>query len=379
MHDISKQIVDPRRIMRGQAGVGLVEILITLVIFSILMATVYSSFVAQTRQATTEYRLAEAEMELGIAKNIVERDLALAGYGLADDYDFDDNGSQDFSPKVATATNSDTAPDVLFLRGTGLGLASRSTQAWTYISAVSGTPQFQSWLDNRENFRRGVAAETSRDTVVLMEPRAKKLIDQGNNWHFRFDGYTSQLVTAQSSAGTTGTQLGSPQVGTLVYGLQTRAETPPTQPYYTVRYSLNATNLPAGCASDTFNLMRVESTTSDNPADPAAGDPILSCVLDYQVVFGLDTDENGDVNFPDNGGTQVSSITYSASMVKRRLKQIRLYVLVQYGKRDDGYTYPESSVLVGESGVGRTVTLTTAQRNYRWKLLKIYGTLRNAR
>lgn len=381
MHDFHKKGYDlsatpPGR--PGQAGVGLVEILITLVIFSILMATVYSSFVAQTRQAATEYRLAEAEMELGISKNILERDLGLAGYGLADDYDFDDNGTQNFSPKVATATNSDTAPDVLFLRGTGLGLASRATQAWTYISAVSGTPQFQSWLDNRENFRSGVA-ETTRDTVVLMEPRAKKLIDQGNNWHFRFDGYTSQLFTAASSAGTTGTQLASPQVGTLVYGLQSRADTPPTQPYYTVRFSLYSTNLPAGCAPGTSNLMRVESTTSDNPANPAAGEPILSCVLDFQVVFGLDTDENGDVNFLDNGGTQVSSITYSASMVKRRLKQIRMYVLVQYGKRDDGYTYPDSDILVGEPGVGRTVSLTTAQRNYRWKLLKIYGTLRNAR
>lgn len=387
MHDVVKQGIIRSAIARnlaGRTGVGLVEILITLSIFSILMATVYSAFVAQTRQATTEYRLAEAEMELGIAKNILERDLALAGYGLADDYDFDNDGDQDFTTtKVATVTNSSTAPDVLKMRGTGLGLASRSTQAWTYISAVSGTPRFQPWNDPRENFRRGVP-DTSRDTVILLEPRTKKLIVQGTNWHFRFDGYSSNLVTAASSGGGTGTTLASPQVGTVVYGLQ-RMNVPAgqpqaAQPYYTVQYSLSSTGLPAGCADGTFNLLRDESTASDDPsANAPAATPILSCVLDFQVACGLDTDENGDVNLVDNGCTQVTGGTYTPTMVKRRLKQIRLYVLVQYGKRDDGYTYPESSVLVGESGAGRTVDLTTAQLKYRWKLLKISGTLRNAR
>lgn len=357
------------RLVAGEAGMGIIEILFSLAIFSVLMITVYSSFVSQTRQMTKEYRIAEAEMELGIAKSIIERDLVMAGYGLADSYDFDGDGDQDFTPGIAFARYSTTVPDRLLLDGTGLGMKSRASQAWSYIRAVPGVVRFQSWNDPRENLRTD-ATVGNRDAMILIEPSTKRLIAQGTNWLFRFDGYSSSVQTVSDS-----TTLASPQVGAVAYGLQRAGDTTPTQPYYSVQYYLTNTSLPTGCAPGTFNLMRDESTTSSNPS---AGDRILSCVLDFQVAFGLDTDDNGTLDVWDDNGQQLAGYTYAN--VRKRLKQIRVYVLSQYGKRDEDYTYPLSTVRVGEgTSIGRDVTLTADQLKYRWKLLTLFGTVRNVR
>lgn len=347
-------------------GFSLVELLVALSIFSIIIAVVVESYITQLKHTSREYRIAETEIETGIAKGIIERDLYLAGYGIADDY-----GATGFTPKAAAATNGVGAEDTLTLMGTALGLKSRASQGWTYMTAANAaaspaTASFQTWIDAREDVQ-------TNDVVILINPSTKTLLTQGAEWQFV---YPANAATANVTVNTTGgVSYSTPSIGTLAYGLYISGATAATQPYYAVWYGLGGTP-PSNCASGTQSLLRNEDRTS---VPTSGGDPILDCVLDFEVAFGLNTDEDesGRINLWDAGGTTAAS--YSQKDLSKRLKQIRLYILVQSGNYDLKYTSPFTSIRVGDSviGTGRDVTLTTAQKNYRWKLISISVTPRN--
>ena len=113
-------------------GFSLIELLIVLAIFSLVMAGLYLAYSVQMKKGVKEYRLAESEMELQIAKSVIERDLAMAGFGLAVDY-----GGL-FTPVPISGTNSGLYS--LTLMGIALGRDSRASQAWSYAT-TSNPPQ----------------------------------------------------------------------------------------------------------------------------------------------------------------------------------------------------------------------------------------------
>ena len=357
------------------SGFSLVELLVVLGIFSVILTVVFSSYITQLKHTGREYRVAETEIEIGIAKGIIERDIAMAGYGIAEDY-----GTTTFNPKVASATNDN--PDTLTLTGTALGMKSKQAQAWTYING--GNPTFgpalvantnATWGDSREDLNTG-------DRVILMEPGTKKLLLQGTEWLFAVTDADSDGIIDTIKSRPSNTNYATPTVGTIVYGLYGSSNASDDadgalKPYYAVRYYLGGTP-PSNCASGTKSLLRAESTKD---ASPSNGDPILDCVLDLEVAFGLDTDENGtiDADAWDNGGAAAS--VYDAASLRKRLKQIRMYILVQSGNYDANYTYPLNSVLVGDSilSTGRNVAITGDLLRYRWRMLAINITPRNIR
>ncbi|MBI5874447.1 MAG: prepilin-type N-terminal cleavage/methylation domain-containing protein [Deltaproteobacteria bacterium] len=356
-------------LLKKNDGFSLVEILVALAIFSVIIAVVVSSYITQVKHTGREYRVAETEIETGIAKGIIERDIAMAGYGIAEDY-----GATGFNPMVASATNDN--PDTLTLTGTALGMKSRQAQAWTYINGVNPTfgpastaDTTAPWSDSRENLE-------ANDRVILMEPGTKKLLVEGTEWLFKYDGSNGDPANRLKTL-SLGTTYSTPSVGTLVYGLcgSSCAAADITQPYYAVRYYWSGTP-PSNCASGTKSLLRAESTKD---ASPASGDPILDCVLDVEVAFGLDTDENGTIDAWDNGGVAASG--YAASDLRKRLKQIRFYILVQSGNYDASYTSPFTSIRVGDSilATGRDVAITGDLLRYRWRMLAISITPRNIR
>jgi type IV pilus assembly protein PilW len=353
----------------SERGFTLVEILVTLGIFSIIMAGVFSAYITQMGHTTREYKVAESEIELGIAKNLILRDLEMAGYGLADDYD-----GLGFDPRAYGATNGN--PDTLTLKGTALGLDSRASQGWTYISdagdpGASIPPNFEEWGDAREDVRTG----TNGDLVILMEPSTKKLLSEtvsgSREWLFRYNGPLLNVTTFSGDQA-----LSNPSLGTLVYGLSTTGATTPTKPYSTVVYHMAAdpSGNPRACAPGTLSFLRVESRTTETPT---GGRPVLACVLDFEVIFGLDTNEDGSIDLPDDGGATAAS--YSASDQRKRLRQVKVFLLVQSGKRDSGYTYPDTSIHVGDADGGEDVDLTAEQRKYRWRLVALTTTPRNLR
>lgn len=361
--------------MKNKYGFSLIELLIVMAIFAVVMAGLYAATSVQLREGVKEYRLAESEMELGISKNIIERDINMAGYGLMDDYDFDDDGTPNFNPRAAGATNDN--PDTLTLMGTALGLASRAAQGWAPAQSVAATvPSFLTFNDAREDVR-------ANDRIIIMDPNTKGLVGDGAEWRFKYNTTTPKIVRLSDDTAFT-----QSFVGMTVYGISHDGTTADiTQPYYAVRYYLGGTP-PTLCATGTQNLLRAESKTS---ASPAGGEPMLNCVLDFQVALGLDTNEDGTIDSWDNGG--VTAQGYSSKDLNKRLKQVRAYALVQAGNRDQSYTYSNpdpayastpDKIRVGDlylqgGATGREVQLTAEQRKYRWKVVTFAVTPRNTR
>jgi prepilin-type N-terminal cleavage/methylation domain-containing protein len=371
-------------------GFTLIELLTAMVIFSVVIVGLYRVYDIQFKQQVKEYRLAESEMELGIAKNLIERDLIMAGYGIMDDY----SCYSATLVSAVTASDGGSSSDTLTLRGTALGIKSRATQEWSTIASMStgtsGFPTFSVGDDPRENVNPG-------DRIIITNPsggtesRTKTLLCDSGKWLYSYSTQTSAPTTAD-----TGVPYPNLKTGFVVYALNLSGESDgdATVPYYTVKYYLGGTS-PSTCAPGTQSLLRAESRTT---TAPSGGDPVMSCVRDFEVVFGLtdntaSLDPSQAVNFPinkwDNGAI---ASTYSPTELNQRLKQIRVYLLVQEGNKDLNYTYvnpdPNASapdtIRVGELDLvggttGRDVQLTAAQRNYRWRVLTIVVTPRNIR
>ncbi len=370
--------------MRNIKGFSLIELLVVVAIFTVVMMGLNASYITLTRQGVKEFKLAESEMEIGIAKNIIDRDLNMAGYGLMNDNSAVSGLSSTLARSVSvTDAGTITTYDTLTLMGTALGMASRAAQGWSYVSAVTGTSvSFRSWNDARED-------AVSTDRVVLINSDIKKVLAQGTEWLFKYNGQTANLTTLAGD-----TAYSEPSEGLMIYGLNHSGTSEASQPFYAVRYYLAdpASSVPpAICAPGTRNLLRAESRSS---LSPTGGDPIINCVLDFQVALGIDTDI-GDgtkaVTFWDNGG--VTAAAYSQKELNEQLLQVRVYALVQEGNKDLKYTYsnPDPAysgtpavVRVGDlnligGATGRDYTLTSDQRKYRWKIITFAVSPRNVR
>jgi prepilin-type N-terminal cleavage/methylation domain-containing protein len=359
-------------------GTTLTELLITLAIFSVVMIGVYGVYTMHVHHATREYRFAQSEIEIGIAKNIIERDIMMAGYGLADDYrglTFVPNpvalGGTDSITPGGTAnpvggkypTTGLAGADALYMMGTALGIYSKASQGWTYLKSTSPI-EFQVWGDTREDIQKN-------DRVIYIDPSTRELVTEGMAWRFVYP----------SSPNFTGDE----GRGALLYGLtrppQGKGSEIP-RPYYVIQYRLggSAADMPKTCAKGTRSLQRVEMTSGESI------EPLLACVRDIQVAFGIDASspEDGIIDVWDNGG--ILSSSYDYQVLKRRLKQVRVYILVQNGNRDADYVYvnpdnpanPEK-IQVGDLnlGIGRDVSLTAEQRKYRWRVIAMTVTPRN--
>jgi prepilin-type N-terminal cleavage/methylation domain-containing protein len=374
------------------SGITLIELVVVLAIFSVVMAGLYSSYSALMQQGVKEFRRTASSVETEISAGILERDIMMAGYGLAEDYSMAPTQAPLPWPRAAQATEGGVgAPDTLTLMGTAIGMNTRAAQGWTYVeTAATGVPPtFKQWADQREDVN-------VLDAVLIMEPSTKKLLTlPPSDCFFIYNGNNNNVISTGASQPYTFDN--AYQQGTVLYGLySTATPTPlPTQPMYAVRYYTTApgANLLSSCEPNTMTLFRAESRRSNTPGNLIGeSSPLFNCVLDFQVAFGLDTDENGDIDTWDNGG--VVAQTYGGvtgpKVLNRRLKQIRVYILAQEGTRDATYTYsnPDPAfapgiIRVGDltltGGVGRNITLTAAQRNYRWKVHSFALTPRNVR
>lgn len=339
-------------------GFSLVELMVTMVIFGILMTGIFQAYIAQMRNTTREYGIAESDIDRSVGQGIISRDIFMAGYGLADDY----NGV--FTPWALQSTNSNTAPDDLTLMGTALGMNSQQAQHWSYVTTATGSNvTLRSWADSREDIQDG-------DNVILIESATKRLLTGTGtpNWLFQFVAADNEIDGWNE-----------PKTGTVVYGLYGSGGTPvATQPYYAVRYYLSV-DPGDGCAPGVKNLLRIESRTTETPSGSGAKS-IIPCVADFQVVLGLDTNNDRAIDLWRNGGVTAAD-GYDPARLNRSLRQVRVYALTQIGERDNFYTYPDATIYVGDQSLnrGRLFTLSDAQRKYRWRVIRFFAVPRNIR
>ncbi len=69
-------------------------------------------------------------------------------------------------------------------------------------------------------------------------------------------------------------------------------------PFNRVDYYLDRVQaqFPRSCASSTYTLYRGVISQADGTQSAANATPLIDCVRDFQVAFGLDTDTDGNVD-----------------------------------------------------------------------------------
>ncbi|MHB8150303.1 MAG: PulJ/GspJ family protein [Desulfobulbia bacterium] len=125
-------------------------------------------------------------------------------------------------------------------------------------------------------------------------------------------------------------------------------------------YELGATTLDT-CAPGTSTLYR--KVGADNPGDSA-----LNCVADIIVRFDLDTNIDGTIDVNDS-----AALPASTSAIIDQVRNIDVFVLQQIGQRDQEYTFAGDITLGLPAGVAFNTAGITEFNKYRWKVLKLSG------
>jgi len=81
--------------------------------------------------------------------------------------------------------------------------------------------------------------------------------------------------------------------------------------------------------------------------------PVMDCVLDFQAQYG----------YPDSDGVNWQNTITPG----KNPQMIRIYIVAQQGKKDFRYTYPATSITTANN----TINLTSDQRHYHWKTIKL--------
>jgi prepilin-type N-terminal cleavage/methylation domain-containing protein len=405
---------------RTQHGFTLVELMITMVVFMMAAIAASNIFAGILNQFKQQTKIAETNIEGVIGLQMFRTDLEQAGYGLPFDLDgatYEEAFSSettpygnpaDFNDATDTASNPPRAvqagdnlglngSDVLVIKATNIGVNAPS-QKWAYRTNTDSSVVRKVWTDadgssiNAENF-------AERDRVIVLRPvvgsRQQVLVSSGGNFFARFD----QLDWFEPPVSENETH--------IIYGIKIQGSpvVNPKMPFNRADFYVRrpTANMPQRCARGSTQSRGtgiLYKGLLNHGASGASGQfdylPLLDCVLDMQVVFGLDMDEDGaddtytdpsahhyDSSIEDISGTEILETFADAALLRNRLRQIRIYILAQEGQMDTSYTYPNPAVQIIDRDLGliKTFDLSFIQNwsNYRWKLYTMVVTPYNLR
>lgn len=383
--------------MKREEGFTLVELLVTMVIFVLFMIAATTVFTGMLTQFKQQTRLAETNIEGIVGLEIMRQDIEGAGYGLAWNglITYSEAAADPFSlndaptdvPRAMVSKNNATfsgsnaifdGTDYLVIRSVTVA-RNPASDKWTLLSAAS--PYVKTWETAGETNPVSENLQPA-DRVIVISPNGttnnpRQLIVNGSAFYTAFSGVTAAVWRPTPSA---------VEETRLVYGVDDKnnLRMPFNRADYFIRkYDSSVDIAPRRCAPNTGVLEKAVVKHSDGSFTYL---PLLECVADMQVIYGLDQDNDG--RFDPNGGVDSYSddlTGLTAGDIREDVKQVRVYVLAHEGQKDTTFTYPASTVSLGvdvSTTLGSTFNLATAignpeYKHYRWKLYTIIVTPNN--
>jgi prepilin-type N-terminal cleavage/methylation domain-containing protein len=149
------------RARRGQAGFTLIELMISLVISSMLVAMILGIFTTMSAAYRTQQQVAELQQVLSAARATVSKDVLEAGYQMSQGFRWAGDGG--VQVPALSITNGSNAPDQI-----AVFYADPSAQA--AMSAVQSPDLTQATVDSPDTFQPGdlavlTLAETSGNSL----------------------------------------------------------------------------------------------------------------------------------------------------------------------------------------------------------------------
>lgn len=350
---------------RHDRGFTLIELLIALAISMFVLGAALIFFLVSVRQYKVQTKIVESNVEGILGLELFRQDLESLGFGLP----WNMSGlagyterpgaiaavaALDDSPNppravvgIDCATFTKNAADYIVIKSTRVGMDTAAGK-WTTLRS---TGEKRTWVPASENL-------TGTDYVIV--------INLGNTDADRRSLVVSGTPYAQFSATNPYVPV-QPYVANIVYGI---GSSPPVRPFNRSEYFISSANVPTQCAGNTGVLVKAVVAHDPSGSTPDLL-PLLDCVADMQVVYGLDTNADGAV---DTWDADISDMT--AVDIRGQLAEVRVYILAQEGQRDPSYTTPSDNIYVGMTGYGRNLDVS-GYRNYRWKTYTISVRPRN--
>ena len=348
---------------KSKKGFTLIELLIVMAILSIVLAIVFNFFYQTLSSYIEESGITESSIEKYIGLEILRKDIEMAGFGLPweinnsvnyqeaksdNSYSVDPssfNGSG--TPFAFSFSNNGgyNGSDILVIRSSVANIDNDSARKWGYayydgsqwcIKSLSGL-----------NFN-------NNDYFIAIDPSSRALKCFNNNCTDEW--YSHSL---------------NPDLGSeynKIYFIFGITSSDLRMPFNRVDYYIKRPNdnFPKKCNRDTYILYRSEIRHSDGERYEH---PILDCVVDFQVVFGIDSDDDGVIDLWEK---DLSSLTSPEDM-RNKLKELIIYIVHQVGERNKTKVFNKSSIeLKFPDNSSKIIDLTTISnyKFYRWKVIK---------
>jgi prepilin-type N-terminal cleavage/methylation domain-containing protein len=395
--------------IKREDGFSLVELMITMIVFVFFIAAASQVFTGLLTQFKQQSKIAETNIEGIVGLEILRQDIEHAGYGLPwnlngagyneivselatpwIDRDFND-GPPD-NPARGTDVAGASNPPGAFRSGNSYGLngsdvlvikainvaRNDTCEKWTTLKASPFTSPFnpREWTPALTPPQGEDLAPTDR-VIVLMpgstDANGRTLVVNGTNFSTTFSSVTSSPWPPTDPAETR-----------IVYGIKPIGSpaSDPRMPFNRADFYVRrpTTNMPQRCAPS--NNMGILYKGTVNHADGLLTElPLLDCVADMQVDFWLDTDGDGNINWPPSDN--ISALT--AQQIRDQVKEVRVYIVAHEGQRDVNHDFSmggtkeflsATEVLDTNSRTINFVNLKTQIGNpdykyYRWKLFTI--------
>jgi Tfp pilus assembly protein PilW len=362
--------------MNRQRGMTMVELMVSLAIVMLIIGAATTAYLKILRSYKTQGRLAESYMANLTGLEMLRYDIETAGFGLPADLNgvtyneavavspeanfnalSNPNPNPPYDPSLLNDSPSSAPRAFAHLdnQGAGIGtnqsdvLSIKSSSAninptskkWSMITFASGTPNpiVKEWgtaalLDQFMDF----TSLPTPDKFIVLDNNGK-LINTAGHWLNTFN------ASAPGNGYYRDATLISPAISSTsvfyMYGLDNSTQGH-RMPFNRVDYYLDRipVDFPSSCDKNTFTLYR--SVVDQNSGQLLTQAPLIDCVADFQVAFGLDPN-GGTVSNPSLPpmGDAVSPIQWqknlagmNAAAIQATLREVRIFILYQEGLGD---------------------------------------------
>lgn len=328
-------------------GVTLIEILVVLVISLIALGALYETYITLLGSQKQQKKIAETNLQVLMALEILRKDLELAGFGLPRATSIPLNyqeASQSPASTYNTAPNDLPKPldignnpynnaDYLVIRSSSANIDKKAARKWGYAYYDGSNWQIISLSSEDFEGSDYCLAFNTQKTLV--------------NWNFNCLSFTSKDTS---------------EIYYFIIGIN---DSSLRMPFNRVDYFLEKpANHPQKCHPDTYELYRSEIQHTDGSLDKQ---PLLDCVLNFQVVAGLDTNNDGYIDT-----WSKSLTTFTAQDIFNQVKEIAVYLIYQEGEKAKRSVYNNSTITITyPDNSTQSFTLPSNYQYYRWKSIEM--------
>jgi prepilin-type N-terminal cleavage/methylation domain-containing protein len=389
---------------QNKRGFTLVELIVVMAIFMTILMITASAFKTIVNSSTQQSKSVETQIEGIVGLEVLRADLEHAGFGLpwamssvtyveATDgatvpasfwpvgqspvFFNDAVSSLPGNPPRAILSGNTTfnkealspiGSNYLVIKST-MAAANVTSKKWTTVSYnADGVKAIRQWGATDRDFSSADRVIVVKNSLMTTPPTRQLMAPSSTVFSATFGTYSTTLAIPHQNGDTF-----------EIYGIH--PDTNLRMPFNRADYYVKRPgNMPKSCMASPGVGILYKATViqgGTTAGELTAGMPLLDCVADMQVVYGLDNDGIGRVNQYLDAPANTPSPT--AADIRSQLREIRVYILAQEGIKDLLFNYPSETVMVGEvlNGIqrGRLFNLNdrlgTDYKSYRWKVYTI--------